>query len=400
MGVVADFNVLFRGNKQMNITLCVKQFIGGGGQEIVLRRLARFLVSCGHNVKVLTIKGEPLDGVLLQMVSAPAMVPRFARDWVLGRALAREMIADRSDVSMGEQKTWGCSVVRPGGGVEACYWRRRMFEPGGIVNLPAFLPSSLLKMVFDLMAEWRSYNTPGLKRVITNSQMVRDALLARFSHLSDMVDVVYNGADIERFKPENAGRWRRQVAGELGFGERDLTGIFVANNFALKGLKQAIETIFTARNKGGLQSLRLLVVGRGRDRSYVRLVRSMGLSDNIRFAGGSDVPERYYSAADFLLLPTFYDPCANVTLEALASGLPVITTRMNGACELMDDRHGCVVDHPDDIKGMADFILSCNDKIVLDKMKVAARELAEKHSLDSKFAAIEEILKESAVIRG
>ena len=68
--------------------------------------------------------------------------------------------------------------------------------------------------------------------------------------------------------------------------------------------------------------------------AFARLAKDLGLSDRVRFVGYCpDVRDAYF-ASDFLVHPTFYDPCSNVVLEALACGLPVITTRDNGAAEL------------------------------------------------------------------
>src|SRR5262249_17506367 len=99
---------------------------------------------------------------------------------------------------------------------------------------------------------------------------------------------------------------------------------------------------------------RLLVVGNSRTRGYEKLAARLGIADRVRFGGFcADMRDGYF-AADFLAHPTFYDPCSLVVLEALACGLPVVTTRFNGASELLHPpRDGFVVSDPQDHERLA-----------------------------------------------
>jgi len=83
--------------------------------------------------------------------------------------------------------------------------------------------------------------------------------------------------------------------------------------------------------KENFPSLKCLILGRDKKDPYVRLARRLGISDEVIFAGSTNEPEKYYGAADLLVHPTFYDACSLTVLEALASGLPVVTTISNGA---------------------------------------------------------------------
>jgi len=76
------------------------------------------------------------------------------------------------------------------------------------------------------------------------------------------------------------------------------------------------------------------------------------------FAGPSQRVAAFFHAADILAHPTHYDPCSRVVLEAMAAGLPVITTRYNGASECVTDgREGYVISSPVDIEALADRIV-------------------------------------------
>jgi UDP-glucose:(heptosyl)LPS alpha-1,3-glucosyltransferase len=377
----------------MKIVLCADHFSGQGGQENFLRSLAAFLVTRGHAVTVLATRGDSLPGVTFKVVPIPAACPRSARAWASGRALAQALRHEEYDVSFGGQKTWDCAVLRPGGGVETEYWQRHL---RGVAALLPTITAGLfpLKRFFDILCERRGYNSSRLKTVIVNSHMVAQSLARHFPAAASKAVVIYNGADVARFDPANAERWRAGVAASLGLDGAMLTGVFAAHNFRLKGLRQAIEAIALAgRGPAGVKA-QLIVLGSGRPSAYARLARSLGIQNGVRFAGSVTDAERYYAAADFLLFPSFYDPCANVTLEALAAGLPVLTTALNGAHELLTQgRDGWIVADPRDVRGLADGIVALHDPEQRRAVRQAARETALQHPIESKLAAIETVLR-------
>src|SRR5439155_7596627 len=96
--------------------------------------------------------------------------------------------------------------------------------------------------------------------------------------------------------------------------------------------------------------LKLTVVGRNDG----KLRPPPDAAARVSFAGAVADPRPFYRDADFFVLPTKHDPCSLVVLEALAMGLPVISTKFNGACEIMTDGvHGYVLDDPADVNALA-----------------------------------------------
>jgi UDP-glucose:(heptosyl)LPS alpha-1,3-glucosyltransferase len=385
----------------LKIILCIKNLSNEGGQERFLSRLATFLLTRGHEVKILTARHGTVPGVDVRVVSGGHSPLRSARDWAYSRAIAKALVSEKADVTFGEQKTWGCQVIRPGGGSEDEYWIQRFRDWRFPIPMPPALRFLSLKRFFDIRAERNGYAAPELRRVIANSRMVRDALVVRYPRLREKIEIVYNGCNTERFHPDHAQRWRNETAVGLGLDPQALTGICVGYGFRLKGVGNAIAAVALARRRApGLRKLQLIVVGRGQEGACRRQVVRLGLEENVRFVGNTATPERYYAAADFLIFPTFYDPCANVTLEALASGIPVITTARNGAGELLEGGNaGLVVEHPRDLSRMADWMLGLKDPDILNAQKTAARALAMKHPLEGKLARIEAILCECAAAR-
>ena len=130
----------------------------------------------------------------------------------------------------------------------------------------------------------------------------------------------------------------------------------------LKGLREALHGL--AAFRAGQRGLCLLVAGRGRRAKYERLASRLGLPASVRperaplcsvrFLGERNDMERLLGASDVLVHPTWYDPCSLVVLEALGAGVPVITTRFNGASELMrSGEEGFVLSDPADARRLA-----------------------------------------------
>jgi UDP-glucose:(heptosyl)LPS alpha-1,3-glucosyltransferase len=191
----------------------------------------------------------------------------------------------------------------------------------------------------------------------------------------ERVVVAYNGVDAGRFSPEARGRWRAERRLALGVGPEDLLVLFVGTGFARKGLAPLLAALARLRDRG--LAPHLAVIGSGSARPWQRRAAGLGLGDRVRFAGRVADPERYYAAADIFALPTFFDPFANATLEAMASGLPVVTSRQNGAAEILRPGvDGLIVDRPDDVDGLAEALASLADPATRSALGEQARQTA------------------------
>ncbi|MFT7463577.1 MAG: UDP-glucose:(heptosyl)LPS alpha-1,3-glucosyltransferase, partial [Pseudohongiellaceae bacterium] len=199
--------------------------------------------------------------------------------------------------------------------------------------------------------------------VITNSTMVKEDLMFRYGLSNERLTVVPNGVDLARFRPAVEGE-RATMRQTWGVSLDDEVVLFLGTGFARKGLEatlRAVSQLVAQRPR-----LRLVVAGRdGRQAYWQQLATSLGLEDQVHWVGSTSYPEEAYRGADVYALPTAYDPAANSTLEALASGLPVVTTAMNGAAEILEDGvHGSVLPcpvHPDDLARALVFWLERDD---------------------------------------
>ncbi len=339
-------------------------------------------------MKVVTmeVKGE-MPGVAVHLVRL-GHVPRTLRDFLFARATLKVLERDDSDVSFGEQRTWGADVVRPGGGVHREHMREVIKSyPSAVVRAFRRVTKRLsVKEALTCLVERRLYLKHIPRMVIANSDMLRRQLVRHYPGLKDRIVVVYNGTDCERFHP-GLRRHRLQVREELHIPPEAVVGAFVSFDFRRKGLPTLLRSLAILRNKPSPREVFAIVVGK-RKIWAEWMTRSLGVQDRVRFVG-EQAPDRYYGASDLLLLPTHFDPCANVTLEGFACGLPAVTSAHNGAHELLTPgQDGFYVRDPSDAAQFAGFIEYFMQPDRLRFASEAARALALRHTLQHQYDEI------------
>jgi len=139
--------------------------------------------------------------------------------------------------------------------------------------------------------------------------------------------------------------------------------------------------------------MRLLVAGRGDPRPYKTTRLRFWRENPVQFLGEVADLVPVYAAADVFILPTIYDPFSNACLEALACGLPVITTRSNGFSEIIEDGiHGSVVEDPGNLIGLRDAIRFWSDPSQRDAARSANIQRALQFDISRNVAQTLEIL--------
>src|SRR5438445_10206147 len=145
--------------------------------------------------------------------------------------------------------------------------------------------------------------------------MVRDEVIRYYGFADDAIDLIRNGVRVSDFGP--APRKRAAARAQLRIGADEIAVLFLGSGWERKGLRFAVAAIEKLRD----QQMRLLVAGRGNERKY--------RSGSVTFLGEIENVRLPLAAGDIFILPTVYDPFSNASLEAMAAGLPVITTLDN-----------------------------------------------------------------------
>jgi glycosyltransferase involved in cell wall biosynthesis len=220
---------------------------------------------------------------------------------------------------------------------------------------------------FLLAAERRLFGSARLRAVICNSKMVRDEIRCHFGTPAEKLHVVYNGVDLDAFNPTLKSQ-RSAVRSEFGIAPDTMVYLFVGSGFERKGLPQLLRALSV------VPAAHLIVVGGDkRQKDMQRLRMELGIAPRVHFAGPQKDVKRWYGAADCFVLPTLYDPFPNAALEAMASGLPVITTSQCGAAEFVEEGVGGMVCEAGDVVGLSLAMRKISEVAGAEAMGRAAR---------------------------
>lgn len=378
----------------MRVALVHMRHAASGGTERYLNQLAEHLAASGWEVTVVCRSHvAPSRASIRFEVLRPVALGGAWRLWAFARAVERHLRERSYDVVLGLGKTWTHDVVRLGGGAHATYLERAHRDTQ--TPLERALGKGALKQRLALAAERRALAPGAYRRVIANSGMVARDVATRYAVPREAIEVIHNGVDLERFHPRRRAAQGAGLRAELGLDARDLAVLFLGTGYGRKGLDTLLEAF--ARVAAERPAARLVVAGYDSSRGrFEARARDLGLSERTRFLGGRSDPETCFAAADLYVLPTRYDPFANTTLEALASGVPVVTSHSNGAAELIENGvHGEVVP-PADPTALAAALARWTESGRTEAAREPARSLAEHHPASRASQETEHVLRDVA----
>lgn len=360
---------------QLKIAFIRRGFSRSGGAETYLKRLAAGLCEAGHEATLVTSpEWPPNDWPFGELIALPGKTPMQFAD-----AVDRARLSERCDVVMSLERVRHCDVFRAGDGVHRA-WLDRRARAGGVMEHLSMALNSKHQRMFRL--EEALFKHGGARRVIANSLMVKREIESFYGYPEERIEVVPNGVPVQEFRFTSAEREHSRQVFQLA--PDDIALIFVGSGWERKGLADVVRALEQIDNP----KMKLLVAGRGNP----RLFRARG----VQFLGETDALPTLYRACDLFVLPTLYDPFSNACLEALASGLPVVTTHANGFSEIMSEGvHGSVV-HERDVGAIAAAIRDWSNAERRAEARPALLELAAQYDIMRNVARTLEILLQEA----
>ncbi|MEW6660587.1 MAG: glycosyltransferase family 4 protein [Thermodesulfobacteriota bacterium] len=376
----------------MKIALLRQRVSAPGGAEATLINLARGLAGAGQEVTVYgTDKEEEAQRLLGPGVNYAAVPVRGGKTVrVLTYALKVRQLLRRNpgQVVFSLERVLSPQVYRAGDGCHLEYLRRRGPYLSPFARLAQKL-SFFHGVVLGL--EKRLFTDPRLLRVIANSRQVQREIIEHYSLAPEKIRVIYNGLDHRQFRPLEEAE-AAALRARLGLAESARVVLFVGSGFARKGLAYLLEA-FAALHKPDHQ---LWVVGKGPVARYQRLAAGLGLGSQVKFWGPQADTAPFYQVAGVLALPTIYDPCSNVVLEALGCGCPVVTTGANGAGEFISPgANGAVLGQPGDTASLRLALEEYLDRGRDPRVRRAAREAVAHLSWEKTVAQTLEVLADA-----
>jgi UDP-glucose:(heptosyl)LPS alpha-1,3-glucosyltransferase len=335
----------------MRLAFIKKRFSIHGGAERYLQTLINHLKKEGHEIHVFANQWTEKQGAIFHKVNILPL-GSFLSNLTFNLNVNSELQTLNSklglDCIISFERTTCQDIYRAGEGCHA-EWLKIRSEIEPFYRNLSFKINPLHITMLNL--EKKLFSDTRL--IIANSKMVKEQIIKHYAVPEEKITIIYNGVDLLRFSLENKERWRKDMRESLDIPENTKVLLFVGSGFERKGLKTFIDAIGLLRE----EDIKALIVGKGDTDRYKTLAERHRVSDKVIFLGTQKEIEKFYAVSDLFVLPTLYDPFSNATLEAMASGIPVITTRNNGVAELIENGHeGFVMDDLFDAKELADKI--------------------------------------------
>ena len=375
----------------MKLAIIRQKYSAFGGAERFIERLLPGLAENGVDVSLIARKWSAgqhtSESTPMRWVSCdPFYLGSAWRDKSFATAACQAVAQGNYDLVQSHERISCCDIFRAGDGVHAAWLEARQKYLGdslGWLKLNPFHANSLA-------AERHMFVSARLKKVICISDMVRQDIRRFYDVPDEKLVTIYNGIDLDVFCVQNV-ETRSQVRQNLEIPENSLTYVFVGSGFKRKGLETAIRALPVGAH--------LIVVGKDKETTRFQQIAAQtgansGQSMRVHFVGPQKDVRPYYAAADAFVFPTIYEPFGSVVLEALACGLPVITTDRCGAGEILTQGlQGFVLP-----AGNTEAFATCmRQNTVLDwaNRRAAARQLAQQYpisrTVDAMLALYQEL---------
>ncbi|MBI4843552.1 MAG: glycosyltransferase family 4 protein [Nitrospirae bacterium] len=361
----------------MKIALIRKNFTPYGGAENYMMQTASALAGRGHEVHILSAGDWPEEYFIFHKINTVSG-PSFLSNTLFASNVKKALGKEAFDSVISFERAAGGDIYRAGDG---CHkeWLSRRGEYAPFHKRISFLINPHHRMLLYLEKK-RFENS---KLIIANSKMVKNDIIRNYSVDPEKIRVIYNGVDLRKFHPVDADK-KAAVKYSIGLQEKKVI-LFAGADLERKGLPALLRAFLRMERKG----MMILVAGKKAGGKFASLIKRLGIKKSVLLWGTEKDMTKLYAASDILVLPTIYDPFSNASLEAMASGLPVVTTSANGVSELITNGvEGYVIKNPSDSDTLAKMMSAALSNSL--EMGSNARKKAEGFPIEK---AVDEIVR-------
>ncbi len=348
----------------MKIALLHKRFDCLGGTERYVFQFANWLSEKGNDVTVVCQNGITENQRITIHKIKGFKKPSIAQVFSYAFGCQKFLQKNKFDAVFGFGKTIKQDIYRTGGGLHEDFLQKKMaYKSNHLFAKFNPLHQTIIRI------EKQIFKKGNFQKIAAVSNMLKNDIMSKYSVPNEKIVVVHNGVNLRLFEPISSDGEKIKMRKKLNISDDKPICLFVGNDWRRKGLNELLFALSRLSKKP-----RLLVVGKGDINEYANFSKKLGLSaGDVIFIGATTNPLVYYQSADFFALPTWFDPFANVCLEAIACGLPVITTSQNGASEALDDnKDSLLLKSPNDIDSLLETIsLLMDDKKLLEMKSYA-----------------------------
>ena len=353
----------------LNICFLKRSFSPKGGLEKQATKILNYFLGLGHHITAVAEVGLSCSDKISQLQTKKYSGFSFQKVNGFNTETKKLLSKTPFDLVFGFDRTENQTHIRLGNGVHKAYLeQRKQFDPW---YKKFFHFNPLNKTILKIEKE--SFLSPDLKVILANSHMVKEEVLKYYPVDPKLIHVIHNGVEWETLQLAFDKTFEAPICPPFPYNPQVVQLLFIGHGFARKGLPQLLEALALLSK----EDFHLHVVGHDKKLCYFRqMAESYGLSDKVTFHGKALHPHLFYQIADCVVIPSFYDPFANVTVEALAMGNFVLTSRSNGAHEIITPNTGKVIEDLLDIRAFANSLKSVlikktqsNAQIIRDQVK-------------------------------
>jgi len=337
---------------QLNSICLIKRDLNPqGGLEKYTKRIIEGFLKRNFEVTLLTAQ-ENLEILDVEVVTLPSSGSfSYQKIKSFDNSCKKYFETHSHPIVLGLDRTSYQTHIRAGNGIHRAFMDIRNDLDSKAKKL--FAPVNPLNKIINSI-EKQAIESPDLKLLMTNSNMVKSQALDYFDIDPKKIITIHNGVEHAQLKDvfENSLDNKFSIAKEYNLDPHKYNLLFVGHGYSRKGLLPLLHAI----SEVSFRDCHLIVVGKDKNiPSYERILEKLGVRDMVTFLGPVNDVKPLYQFADCAVIPSYYDPFANVTVEALAMGLFVISSKYNGGSEVLTDETGCVCD-PFDSSSIADCI--------------------------------------------
>lgn len=325
-----------------HVVLLKSRAQNNGGLEKYASRIARAFANLGSRISVLTTGKESTSSPSISVYPFKTIGwPSFIRMEQFDQQVSRWIEREKPDLVFGMDRNRFQTHFRAGNGVHIAYLKSRILTEGKW-KYWACLMNPLHRKILEL--EKTALENPRLEKIIANSYMVRKELLEHYNVDEKKIEVIHNGVEWHEMSQAFEQRHvaKLETAKKFGLDPHCFHFLFIGNGYLRKGLAVLLESLARLKTR----EFHLSVIGKDNQIDWFQAKAiQLGLKNNVRFFGPLEYITPFYQLADALVIPSFYDPFANVTIEALAMGLFVVSSKQNGGHEILRQENGIVVEN-------------------------------------------------------
>jgi UDP-glucose:(heptosyl)LPS alpha-1,3-glucosyltransferase len=304
----------------MKLALLLFRYFPHGGLQRDCLGVAERLRDRGHEVYILTAswRGPRPEGIEVQLVPAPG-IANHARNAGFAKRVQLPLTIGRFDGAVGFDRVPGLDVYYAADG---CFQANARDERGALYRLtPRYRTMvGLERAVFD---------PRGDTEILVLSERERARYQAWYATPEARFHLLPPVIGRDRQRPPDAAARRMAARLKLGLGDEALALLQIGASVGTKGLDRSLRALASLPPDLAGRT-RLLVAGGGRHRPAERLAGKLGVADRVVFLGTRDDVPDLLLAADLLVHPARRESAGQAILEAMAAGLPVLTTAACG----------------------------------------------------------------------